>query len=83
MYKQNVLISLRLNDSVKYRRGYYFRAWVLYFSFGNARMLILSICGILACNNAIYIYLWSRLGELVRCILSFNSCSSDTHIHKI
>ena len=29
IYKQNVSISLRLSDFVQYRRGYYFRAWVL------------------------------------------------------
>ena len=33
--KHNVLISLRLSDSVRCRRGYNFRAWVLYFSFGT------------------------------------------------
>ena len=30
IYKQNVLILLRLSDSVQCRRRYYFRAWVLY-----------------------------------------------------
>ena len=35
--KQNVLISLRLSDSGKCRRGYYFRAWVLYFSFRTSQ----------------------------------------------
>ena len=33
--KKNVSISLRLSDFVQCRRGYYFRAWVLYFSFGK------------------------------------------------
>ena len=35
IYKQNASIWLRLNDSVQCRRGYYFWAWVLYFSFGT------------------------------------------------
>ena len=35
IYKQKLLISLRLSDSVRCRSGYYFRAWVLYFSFGT------------------------------------------------
>ena len=35
IYKQNVSISLRLSDSGRCRRGYYFLAWVLYFSFGT------------------------------------------------
>ena len=34
-YKQNDSISLHLSDFVKCRRGYYFRAWVLSFSFGT------------------------------------------------
>ena len=35
LFKQNVSISLRLSDSVKCRRGYFFLAWVL-FSFGTS-----------------------------------------------
>ena len=30
IHKQNVLILLRLSDSVQCRRGLYFQAWVLY-----------------------------------------------------
>ena len=30
-----LLILLHLSDSVQCGRGYYFRAWVLYFSFGT------------------------------------------------
>ena len=33
--KQNDSISLCLSDSVQCRSGYYFLAWVLYFSFGT------------------------------------------------
>ena len=33
IYKQNVSMSLHLSDSVRCRRGYYFRVWVLYFSY--------------------------------------------------
>ena len=32
-HKQNGSISLCLSDSVQCRRGYYFRAYVLFFSF--------------------------------------------------
>ena len=32
---KNVSISLRLSDSVRCGRGYYFRAMVQYFSFGT------------------------------------------------
>ena len=35
IYKQNVLISLRLSDSVQCRRGLYFQAWVLYLRFST------------------------------------------------
>ena len=34
-HKQNDSISLRFSDSVQCRRGYYFRAWVLYFNSGT------------------------------------------------
>ena len=56
--KQNVLISLRLSDSVRCRRGYYFRAWALYLGFGTSyfRMLILSSYFLPACINKIYKY---------------------------
>ena len=33
--QQNVSISLRLSYSVQCRRGCYFQAWALYFSFGT------------------------------------------------
>ena len=35
IYKQNVSVLLLLSDSVRCWRGYYFLAWVLYFSFGT------------------------------------------------
>ena len=42
---KNVPISLRLSDSVQCRRGYYFRALVLYFSLGNYQdVIIKQIC---------------------------------------
>ena len=34
IYKQNVSISLCSSDSVQCRKGYYFPACMLYFSFG-------------------------------------------------
>ena len=37
VYIQNVSISLRFSDYVHCRRGYYFRAWVLYFSFATCK----------------------------------------------
>ena len=56
---------------MKCRRGYYFLTWVLYFSYGtyydvNIKQLY---------SSSMYkhhLYIWSRLGDLVRCILSFN-----------
>ena len=56
LYKQNVSISLRLSDSVKYRRGYYFLAGVYISALEHVRMLILSSYVFLACINAIYKY---------------------------
>ena len=56
IYKKNISISLRLNDSVQCRRGYYFQAWALYFSLEQTRMLILSIYVLLACIYTIYKY---------------------------
>ena len=34
-HKQNGSISLCLSSSVRCRRGYYFREWMLYFNFGT------------------------------------------------
>ena len=57
IYKQNVSIPLRLTDSVQCRRGYYFRAWVLYFSFGSfVGKLKLSSYVLLAYIDPIYKY---------------------------
>ena len=52
MFQYHVLLI----DSVRCRRGYYFRAWVLYFSFEQVRMLILNSYVLLACINPIYKY---------------------------
>ena len=51
IYEQNVSISLHLSNSVQCRRGYYFRAWMLYFSFETYKDVI-----IVACIHAIYKY---------------------------
>ena len=64
-YKQNDSISLRLSDSVQCKRGHYFRAWVLYFSFGIRQLYSYRMYK----HNLL---IWSWLGDLVRCILSFN-----------
>ena len=50
IYQQTVSISLRLSDSVRCRRGYYFRALT------HIRMLILNINVLLECINTIYKY---------------------------
>ena len=50
-------ISLCLIDSLQRRRGYYFRAWVLYIpALEHVRKLILSRYVLLACINPIYKY---------------------------
>ena len=46
--------QLRLSDFVLLKRGYYFRAWALYLSFG--KMLTFSSNVLLAGTNTIYKY---------------------------
>ena len=52
-YKQNVLISLRLSDSVQCRRGLYFRPTCKCYisALKHVRVLILSSYVLLACIN--------------------------------
>ena len=64
-------MSLRLSDSVRCRRGCYFLARVLYFSFGTYQDVNIKQL----CSSSMYkhhLKIWSRLGDLVRCILTFN-----------
>ena len=69
--KQNVSILLRLIDSVQCRRGYYFGAWVLYFSFGTFylrhkhKLLILSgLSDFMACSERFNIFSEGSLSQL-------------------
>ena len=56
IYKQNLLISLRLSDSVSCRRGSYFEHGCYISALALIRMLILSIYVLLECSNKIYKY---------------------------
>ena len=58
IYKKKCFNIITIERLVRCRRGYYFRAWVLYFSFGTycIRMLILSIYTLLEFINTIYKY---------------------------
>ena len=51
-YKQNVSLSLRLIESLQCRIGYYFRAWVLYYSFGTCKDAYTSIMQL--CSSSVY-----------------------------
>ena len=56
MYKQNVLISLRLSDSASVREVYIFELERYISALEQTRMLILSNYVLLACINTIYKY---------------------------
>ena len=61
--------------SVQCRRSYYFRAWVLYFRFGTCyNVNIKQLCSSRILDSNLQI--WSRLGDFVRCMLSFGLRSS-------
>ena len=56
--------SLRLSDSVQCRRGQYFLAWVLYFSFGTHKDVKIKQL----CSSSMYkqnLYIWSCLGDYI------------------
>ena len=55
-HKQNVSIPLRLSDSVRCRRGYFFERGCYISALEHIRMLILSSYVLLACINPIYKY---------------------------
>ena len=61
------------------RRGYYFLPWVLNFSIGTHWDVNIKDL----CSSRVYkhnLQIWSRLGDLVRCILSFNFGAQELYI---
>ena len=65
IYKQNVSISLLSSDSLQCRKGYYFRAWQLYFSCGKCYDVNIQQL----CSSSMHKP--NHLRDLVRCIFSF------------